>query len=305
MGERRKKAKRRSGAKFLSLVSPFISILGILTAGVAVASVLSLPQVSQVESASQTEPQDKPEARVRVAAGEYQVFKQTSGGGIGSYAPQVYNFRESWTLWRLPDGTLEIEGERDYESPQYEQHENRFSVRLTPDFDVTSVKEFRRLRWRPDSGPLSCEFLAEKLDCNSGAKDPANAIHLEIPVREASAILWPISAFTLSNLTRHAGRTPNAATPVQLVTFEEHSRQNPVDTSVLDGKLTYSGQKELNLADHKWLADEFVLKVPFHPAFLLWISREGLLLSFAPESEGNEPAGKGLQLVHFEQWTKF
>ncbi len=142
--------------------------------------------------------------RTRIAAGEYQIIQEGNDGGIGSYVQDVYNFRESWTLWRLADGSFEVEGKREYESPRDDQHSNLFTARLAADFRTVSVKEFRKLQWRPDSGPLSCEFQPTELMCSSGAKDPSQAISLNMPMKDAYGFLWPISAFSLSSITRHA-----------------------------------------------------------------------------------------------------
>ncbi|HEV2223365.1 MAG TPA: hypothetical protein VGR84_10215 [Candidatus Acidoferrales bacterium] len=242
--------------------------------------------------------------RVRVAAGEYEVLQGADAGGIGSYAPGVYNFRESWTLWRSPDGGFEVEGEREYESPKDELHSNRFSVHLSPDFRTLGVKEFRKLRWKPDSGPLSCEFQPSEMICTSSAKDPSQSVDLNVPMRDAYGFLWPISAFSLSNITRRAAKIHDKLTPVQLVTVEEPSPRNPVFVSTLDGNLKYLTQEEITLAGKKWRADKFELKVPLHPAFIIWTSTEGLLLRFAPESKSTQ-AADGLQLVHFQQDVNF
>ncbi len=64
--------------------------------------------------------QDVALERTRVANGEYRIVEQNQEGGIGFFAPGVYNFRESWTIWRLKDGSFEVEGERSYESPKGE-----------------------------------------------------------------------------------------------------------------------------------------------------------------------------------------
>jgi hypothetical protein len=69
--------------------------------------------------------------------------------------------------------------------------------------------------------------------------------------------------------------------------------------------LTYLGQEGLLLADHKWRADKFELKVPLHAPFLLWTSPEGLLLAFAPETKNKIPSGGGMVLVRFQQWMEF
>lgn len=248
--------------------------------------------------------QDENLQRVRVAAGEYQVLQGANDGGIGAYAPSVYNFRESWTLWRLADGSFEAEGEREYESPRDESHYNQFSVHLSPDFRTVGVKEFRKLRWKPDSGPLSCEFQPAEMICTSSAKDPSQSVNLNVPMKDAYGFLWPISAFSLSNITRRAAKIRDKLTPVQLVTVEEPNPQNPVFVSILDGNLKYVAEDELTLAGKKWLADKFELKVPLHPAFIIWTSPEGLLLRFAPESK-NMQATEGLELVHFQQEANF
>ena len=248
--------------------------------------------------------QDENSHRVRVAAGEYRVLQGANAGGIGSYAPGVYNFRESWTLWRLADGSFEAEGEREYESPKDELHSNRFSVHLSPDFRTLGVKEFRKLRWRPDSGPLSCEFQPAEMICTSSAKDPSQSVDLNVPMKDAYGFLWPISAFSLSNITRHAAKIHAKLTRVQLVTVEEPSPRDPVFVSTLDGNLKYLAEDEITLARRKWRADKFELKVPLHPAFIIWTSPEGLLLRFAPESKSTQ-ATEGLQLVHFQQETNF
>ncbi len=248
--------------------------------------------------------EDQNSQRVRVAAGEYQILQGANAGGIGSYAPEVYNFRESWTLWRLADGSFDVEGEREYESPKDELHSNRFSVHLSPDFRTLGVKEFRKLRWKPDSGPLSCEFQPTEMICTSSAKDPSQSVDLNVPMKDAYGFLWPISAFSLSNITRRAAKIHDKLTPVQLVTVEEPSPRNPVFVSTLDGNLKYLTEEEITLAGKKWRADKFELKVPLHPAFIIWTSPEGLLLRFAPESKSTQ-AAEGLQLVHFQQGANF
>lgn len=248
--------------------------------------------------------QDENSQRVRVAAGEYQILQGANAAGIGSYAPGVYNFRESWTLWRLADGSFDVEGEREYESPKDDLHSNRFSVHLSPDFRTLGVKEFRKLRWKPDSGPLSCEFHPAEMICTSSAKDPSQSVDLNVPMKDAYGFLWPISAFSLGNITRHAAKVHDKSTPVQLVTIEEPSPRNPVFVSTLDGNLKYLTENEITLAGRKWRADKFELKVPLHPAFIIWTSPEGLLLRFAPESKSTQ-AAEGLQLVHFQQELTF
>ena len=72
--------------------------------------------------------------RVRVAEGEYKIIRKANDGGIGPFADMVYGFRESWVLWRLPDGSFQVDGEREYESPKDELHRSRFAANLSSEF---------------------------------------------------------------------------------------------------------------------------------------------------------------------------
>ena len=76
--------------------------------------------------------------RVRVAEGEYKVLTKD---GIGPFLPAVYGFSESWTLWRLADGTFEVNGTKSYRSPSYESHSVQFVAHLSSDFRVLQLKE--------------------------------------------------------------------------------------------------------------------------------------------------------------------
>jgi hypothetical protein len=95
--------------------------------------------------------------RVRLAEGEYKVLTEN---GIGPFLPAVYGFSESWTLSRLADGTLEVNGTRSYRSPSYESHSIQFVTHLSSDLRVLQLTEFRKLKWRHDSGPITCDFTA-------------------------------------------------------------------------------------------------------------------------------------------------
>ena len=90
--------------------------------------------------------------RNRVASGEYRIVAETNEGGIGPFAPGIHNFRESWTIWRASDSGLEVEGERDYESPNGKLHTDKFYIRMSSAFRILGVREFKKLRWRPDCG---------------------------------------------------------------------------------------------------------------------------------------------------------
>ena len=235
--------------------------------------------------------------RTRVAEGEYKVLSQA---GIGSFDLAVYDFTESWTLWRLEDGTFEVTGTRNYRSPADEPHSDNFEAYLSDNFRVLKLREFRTLRWRSNSGPLSCDFLPAKVVCAANTKDKGQDLSLEVPMQTAAAgLMWPISAFSLSSITRGASHDPKTATPVELVTFEEISDADPIFTSILGGHLRYLGQEKLLLAGREWLADKFELKVATHAPFLLWTSSQGLLLAFAYEKDSNKIPQEGMVLASF------
>jgi hypothetical protein len=157
--------------------------------------------------------------------------------------------------------------------------------------------------WRESREPrLEPVPRKQRLDRRKRKSYPRKTASL--PMKDAYGFLWPISAFSLSNITRRAAKIHDKLTPVQLVTVEEPSPRNPVFVSTLDGNLKYLAQEEITLARKKWRADKFELKVPLHPAFIIWTSPEGLLLRFAPESKSTE-AAEGLQLVHFQQGANF
>ena len=98
--------------------------------------------------------------RVKVAEVEYRVVTDEGDMGVGPIETEVFHFRESWTLWRLPSGEYEVDGDRTFESPRDYIRDNRFIARLAADLQILEVKEFSHLRYRPDSGPLTCELLS-------------------------------------------------------------------------------------------------------------------------------------------------
>jgi len=136
--------------------------------------------------------------RTKVAQGEYVVSEQANGGAVGPFGEEVYNFHETWVLWRDGDGRYEVEGERRFESPQGTPRSDRFVAELTRDLTITRVTDFSQLKWRRDSGPLTCEFLRSELHCSSNAKSAEEALELRIPMQKPFGLLWPISAFSLS-----------------------------------------------------------------------------------------------------------
>jgi hypothetical protein len=215
----------------------------------------------------------------------------------------VYDFRESWTLWGLPDGGYEVDGERAYESPKYEPRRERFRVDLTRDWGLVRIVDNARLRWRPDSGPLVCDFEIAALHCASNPKDPGQAVKLDLTFDHPFGFLWPISAFSLASIAKAVERTPGEATPVQVITVEEPGPSNPIYPLVLTGNLQYLGTAETELAGRKWEANEFDLEVPFHPKFRLLTAPEGFLLDLmVPGPPGEGPTAE-MKLTRYHQFA--
>lgn len=238
--------------------------------------------------------------RTKIAEGEYTIVEQANGGAIGPFEQEVYNFKESWTLWRVAKGDYHVEGVRTFDSPEYEQHTNPFAVELSRDLTVLSVTEFARLRWVPNSGPLSCEFLPNDLHCSSGGSDPQKRIELRTHLTDPYGLLWPVSPFSLTGIARQVERDPNRPIQVDLITIEQPTPAHPVEPTVLMGPLSYLGKEDIDAAGRKWHADKFSIKVPFHPEFLLWTSPRGLLLALAMEHEHKNWPDEGLRLSRFQ-----
>jgi hypothetical protein len=243
--------------------------------------------------------------RTKIAEGEYAIYEEANSGAVGPFGEEVYDFHESWILWRTEKGQYEVEGERRFESPHDVKHDNRFLARLSRDFTPVRMTEFAKLKWRRDSGPLSCEFLAEELHCSSGARDPQQSIELRVPLHHPFGLLWPISPFSLSGLTRETERDLHRPAPVQLLSIEQPSADDPVQPSILDGQLQYLGEEEIEAAAQKWRAYKFSLKVPSHPQFLLWTSAKGLLLALAIEHAHPNWPQEGMRLARFQKWSDF
>jgi hypothetical protein len=243
--------------------------------------------------------------RVRVAEGEYEVYEQANRGAFGPFGEEVYDFHETWTLWRVTKDRYEVDGEQRFQSPRDMPHTNRFVVQLSRDLTVIRMTDFASLRWRPDSGPLACEFLPRGLHCFSGAEKSKHEIDLRIPMEHPFGFLWPISVFSLSGIARQAERDLSRATPIQLVSIEQPSAAYPVKPTVLDGELRYLGEEDLQLAGQKWRALKFSIKVALHPQLLMWTSPKGLLLALAAEHEHKDWPQEGLRLVRFRQLANF
>jgi hypothetical protein len=241
----------------------------------------------------------------KIAEGEYAIYEHDRSGAVGPFEEEVYNFRESWTLWRSESGGYEIEGVRTFESPKDELHTNRFNVELTRDLTVIRAKEFAKLKWVADSGPLSCEFLPAQMDCSSGGSDSKREIILRTPLKNPYGLLWPISPFSFGSITREVERDPTRSTQVDLVSIEQPGLANPVQATILEGPLKYLGEENIEAAGRRWRAHEFSLKVPLHPQYLIWTSAKGLLLALAIEHEHKNWPEEGMRLARFESTTEF
>lgn len=242
---------------------------------------------------------------LKVAEGDYALVERPDSGAVIPFEEPVFNFRESWTLWRAPDGQYRVRGIRRFEAPQYEVHTDRFEVQLSRDLSVTSFLDFAKLKWVEDSGPLSCEFLPNELHCSSGGSDPKRAIQLQTHMEDPYGLLWPLSPFSLSGIAREVERDPEHPAPVELVTIEQPGPANPVDTTILKGRLGYLGEEQIQAAGQKWLAHKFSLKVPLHPQFLIWTSPKGLLLALAVEHRHKNWAEEGIRLENFHSSSAF
>lgn len=221
------------------------------------------------------------------------------------FGEEVYNFHESFTLWRAENGGYRVEGTRSFESPRYEAHSNPFAAELTRDLTLTRVQEFATLRWVPDSGPLSCDFLPAELDCSSGGSDPKREIRTHTPLAKPYGLLWPTSPFSFSSIARQVERDSGKATPVDFVRIEQPGMAEPVRITVLEGPLQYLGEGEMKTAGRKWRAHKFSLKIAASPEYVIWTSPKGLLLGIAMQHEHPEWREEGLRLDRFEGSAEF
>lgn len=243
--------------------------------------------------------------RTKIAEGEYAIYEHSNSGAVGPFQEEVYDFHESWILWRVENGQYRVEGVRHFESPKDEAHSNRFIVELTRDLTIIRAKEFTKLRWVPDSGPLSCEFLPMQMDCSSGGSDPKREIKLRTPLEKPYGLLWPISPFSFGGITREVERDPTRPTQIDLVSIEQPSMATPVRATILEGPLQYLGEEDVAAAGRKWRAHKFSLKVPLRPQYLIWTSPKGLLLALAIEHEHKDWPEEGMKLARFEGSTEF
>jgi hypothetical protein len=240
--------------------------------------------------------------RVKVAEGEYRVSEE-GDLGVGPMETEIFHFRESWTLWRVQNGEYEVEGERVFESPRGYIRDNRFTARLTHNLRLAEVKEFARLRFRPDSGPLTCELLPQQLRCDSGAKDPTHAVSVDFPMDRPYALIWPLSAFSLAGLTQAASSQVDKLSAIQVVQLEEIDDTLPLLPIRSDGLIRYLGQSQatFTMPGKSWHSNVYELTASPVRTMQIWISPEGLLL--AAERPG-WPKGR-MELVRFTKFSDF
>ncbi len=244
---------------------------------------------------------DESGRRQLVAEGEYRL----RNGAHTAFMGAAFDFMESWILWRLSDGDFEVNGRRSYRTILNGLHDGEFFVHLSSDFRVSRMKYYSRLRWRADSGPLSCELTAHHVVCSSNAKVKGQEVRVDAAMCCPTAPIWPISLFSLSGITRATTRDIEISTPIQLLKVEELSKAEPVVSMILRGQLKYLGQEYVSVAGSESRADKFELQTPSYPPFLLWVSSSGLLLAFGPENPPKTVPEKTLVLMKFRQWEKF
>ena len=240
--------------------------------------------------------------RVKVAEGEYRVSEE-GDLGVGPVETEIFHFRESWTLWRMQNGEYEVEGDRTFESPRNYIRDNRFIARLTHNLQLVEVKEFRQLRFRPDSGPLTCELLLHELRCSSAAKDPADAVDFDVATDRPYGFIWPLSAFSLGGLTRAASPQVGQPVLIQVVQLQELNDVLPVLPIRSDGFLKYLGQSDTPyvVSNRSWRPYVYELDASPIRKMLIWTSPEGIVLS---AERPNWPKGK-MQLVRLVKFSDF
>jgi hypothetical protein len=240
--------------------------------------------------------------RVKVAEGEYRVSEE-GDLGVGPIETEIFHFIETWTLWRLPSGEYELEGDRTFESPRDYIRDNRFIARLAPDLQLLELKEFTHLRFRPDSGPTTCQLLSHELQCDSAAQDPAHAVSVRCAMDRPYGFLWPLSAFSLASLTRAAPKEIGRKAVVQVVQLEEISDTLPILIMRSDGLIRSLGPSEspLDILGKKYPANVYELRAGPIRKMTIWTSAEGLLL--AAERPGLMQAR--MELVRFTKFADF
>lgn len=239
--------------------------------------------------------------RIKVAEGEYRVTTEEDFG-VGPIETEVFHFHESWTLWRI-GGEYELQGERVFESPRGTLHDNQFLANLTHDLRLVSVKEFAHLAFRPDSGPLTCQFFPNRLHCDSAAKDPAQDVDLDVLMDRSYGLLWPLSAFSLASLTRLSSVDAGKPVPIETVQLQQLNYELPVLSIRSDGLIRYLGQSKsaITVSGKNWYPKVYEITASPVRKLTLWVSPEGLLLAAEKPSL---PKGR-MELVRFTKFADF
>lgn len=283
------------------LVSRSSLLLAVIAAAMITSLVCRAPLTHAdkplVENATSTQ---KDSDQTKLAEGEYVIYEQSNDGAVGPFPEQIYNFDETWTLSRNGNGGYKVEGIRKFEAPRNESNSDRFIITLSRDFTITRAQEFTKLKWVQDSGPLTCDFFALEMSCSSGGSNSKHLISLHIPMKHPYGLLWPISPFSLSGITRQVERNLTRPTEVDLVSIVQPSRINPVAPTILEGPIQYMGEDNVKAAGRNWRAFKFSLKVPMHPQYLIWTSQRGLLLGVAMEHPHKNWRDEGLRLARFQ-----
>ena len=240
--------------------------------------------------------------RVKVAEGEYLVSLE-GDPGVGPIDTEIFHFRESWVLWRTTGGEYEIDGNRMFESPRGLPHNNRFIAILSHDLRLLELKEFAHLKFKRDSGPLTCKFPPAELRCNSGAKNPRHGVDVKVSMNLPYGVIWPLSAFALADLTRAASTTVDQPSQIQVVRLEEVSDAIPVLLIRSDGLIRYFGQSKttFTVSGKSWHPKVYELTASPMRKMQILTSPEGLLLT---AERASWPKGK-MELVRFTQFADF
>lgn len=115
-------------------------------------------------------------------------------------------------------------------------------------------------------------------------------------------LVWPISAFSLSGITRQSERDPRQPTRIQLVSIEQPSPQIPVNPMILDGELRYIGEENVDIAGQPRQAFKFSIKFALSSELIIWTTPKGLLLSVVVQHEAKNWPEESMELVHFQEW---
>lgn len=265
-----------------------------------------VPRREKIDPASSATVAGSAQSQQPTACGEYEVYEEGSGGAVGPFGEEVYDFHESWSLTRQTSGNYHVDGERRFRTKtDAALVRNPFTVELSRDLTVLSVTEFSRLRWIADSGPLTCNFLINEMHCTIGGKKPKPSTDRHIPVEHPYGLLWPISPFSLGSVMRESERDPQVVTRASLISIEQPSARDPVSPMVLTGNLQYLGVENFSVAGRSWEAYKFSIKVPTHPKFLVWTSKKGMLLALAVEHQHADWPKEGLRLTRYETFADF